>query len=100
MIQQDVYAVKLKLPNFQFKTFHWLGSKEQIERKADDKARQLKATVHYVRKQGNDEYFTNIENIKLNQEPLGDYLGNGTYEKDINLTEMLGLSKKKKKERV
>lgn len=77
------------------KMFHYFSNDiKKVRKRAEKHGRVLG-----IRKVGIPDYIGSLNCYQIQQEPLGLYLGGGLYEKDINLDEILGLTKKKKKNR-
>ena len=89
MILERIFEVRV-LVNGLAKMFHIdANSRGHAGKRGERYGRVLS-----VRKVDVSEYTRGIEFIKLEQEPLGAYLGGGLYDKDIS-DELLGLGKKK-----
>lgn len=83
-----VFEVKVRVDG-DIRSYHYQAkSHEQAVTKAQKRGRILG-----VRKVSPSDIIGNIESIKLDQKPLGLYIGGGLYENDINLDEILGLRK-------
>jgi len=91
-IISKTFEVKVKVGQL-FKTYHYEAS---TNKQAASKAKRHGRIIS-VRKVDIQALLGRIENLKLEEEPERYYLGGGVYEDDLNIDEVLGLSKKTKR---
>lgn len=90
-IIRRMFEVRVKVGE-KLKSYHYSASNsKQAAQRAKKHGRVVSA-----KKVDIQALLGKIENLNLSEEPIRQYLGSGIYEDELNLDEVLGLTKKKK----